>query len=353
MVPFHFEHVCIESYALNLPTRKIPSAELEQRLAPVYERLQIPFGTLEKISGVSSRYFWPEDVYPSIAGTVAAERALEGIGFGRENVKALFSCAVTRDYFEPSTACLLHKNLKMDESAIVMDISNACLGFSDGLMMLGSLIETGVVPAGVVVSAETIARCSEALMRHLLSNPDLGRDDLLKLLPSLTLGSGAVAYVLCHDSIATKKHKLLGGVSRAATDCCDLCIGNGDYYLRQNEDFNPIMETESSKLIAAAARLGGRTWKDASEHFGWKADDIDHIVCHQVGKQVNDAFYKEMGLQREKEFTIYQEYGNLVSAALPTAFAMAIEQKGIKKGDKILLTGFGSGLNSMFSAIEW
>ncbi|MFM1849010.1 MAG: hypothetical protein RL417_2484, partial [Pseudomonadota bacterium] len=59
MVPFHFEHVCIESYALNLPTRKIPSAELEERLAPVYERLQIPFGTLEKISGVSSRYFWP------------------------------------------------------------------------------------------------------------------------------------------------------------------------------------------------------------------------------------------------------------------------------------------------------
>ena len=352
MVSYHFEHVCIEAYALNLPSKRVTSAELEQELVPLYERLGIPFGTLEKISGISARYFWPDDVLPSAAGTVAAQRALELIKFDRKDIRALFSCAVTRDYFEPATACIIHRNLGLEEGAQVMDISNACIGFSNGLLTLGSLIEAGVVPAGVVVSAETITRPSNVLIRHLLAQTEIDRDELLKLLPSLTLGCGAVAFVLAHDSIASQKHRLIGGVVRAATEAADLCIGNGDYCLSAS-DFSPIMHTESSKLIAAAAKLGGRAWRDASEEFGWSADAVDHIFCHQVGKQVNDAFYREMGLAREKEFTIYQEYGNLVSAALPTALVMGIEKKNIRAGEKVLLTGFGSGLNAVFSGIEW
>jgi 3-oxoacyl-[acyl-carrier-protein] synthase-3 len=113
------------------------------------------------------------------------------------------------------------------------------------------------------------------------------------------------------------------------------------------------METESSKLIAAAAVLGARTWSDASEVLGWSKEDVDHVYCHQVGRQVNEAFYNTLGLDYSKEFTIYQTRGNLVSAALPTAFTIGCEQKGTKKGDKIVLTGFGSGLNALFLGIEW
>lgn len=65
-----------------------------------------------------------------------------------------------------------------------------------------------------------------------------------------------------------------------------------------------------------------------------------------------------MGLDIEKEFTIYRKYGNLVSAALPTALALGIDQrtseeKTLNKKDKILLTAFGSGLNSIFIGMEW
>ena len=353
MVAFHFNDVFIESFGVNLPDRRIASADLEAQLKPLYDKLGIPPGTLEKLSGVGARHIWPAEVMPSHAATIAAERALEVAGFGRDQVRALFSCAVTRDFFEPSTAVLVHQNLKLDEQSVVMDISNACIGFSDGLMMLGSLIESGVVPAGVVVSAETVTKSGEVLMRHLLTTPDMSRDELLRLLPSLTLGSGAVACVMAHRSVATKKHRLLGGASRAATQFSDLCVGNGDFCMRQTEGFNPIMHTEASKLISSAATVGARAWADASKLLGWTADDVDHIFCHQVGRQVNEAFYREMGLDRSKEFTIYQEYGNLVSAAMPTALAMGIEAKKIKAGEKILLTAFGSGLNAMFSGIEW
>ena len=113
------------------------------------------------------------------------------------------------------------------------------------------------------------------------------------------------------------------------------------------------MYTESSKIISSAATLGGRTWRDASELLGWSKEEVDHIFCHQVGRQVNEAFYQEMGLDIEKEYTIYQKYGNLVSASLPVAFAEGVIARAASAGDKVLLTGFGSGLNSLFVGIEW
>jgi 3-oxoacyl-[acyl-carrier-protein] synthase-3 len=260
---------------------------------------------------------------------------------------------VTRDYFEPATGCLIHRNLGLDENGIALDVSNACLGFMDGIFFLSNLIESGMVKAGVVVSAEHTRCMIDNTFTNVLEGRQLTRDKLLRLLPTFTIGSGAVAYVLCHESISKTKHKILGGATRSATQHCDLCTGNVDYHLVDSPPLGPVMETESSKLLAAAALLGGRTWSDASETIGWSRDDIDHVFCHQVGRQVNEAFYATMGLDHTKEFTIYQTRGNLVSAALPTAFVAGMEPRGIKKGDKIMLTGFGSGLNSLFLGIEW
>src|SRR5690606_11116519 len=98
---------------------------------------------------------------------------------------------------------------------------------------------------------------------------------------------------------------------------------------------------------------GRGMWGDFPEGIGWEREEIDQIYCHQVGRQVNRAFYEEMTLDMTKEFRVYQRFGYLVSASLPAAFFTGIEEKGISSGEKILLTAFGSGLNSTFMGIEW
>lgn len=354
MVAFKFKHVCLESWSLNMPANELSSAQIEDRLAPLYERLQIPFGTLEKLSGIRSRYLWDIKVFPSEPATVAARGAIAGIGFDPALLKALFNCSVTRDYFEPATASIIHRNLEMSEDSITMDISNACIGFSDGILMLAQMIEAGVVKAGVIVSAEHVTPIIESTFRHIQADQSLGRDRLLKLVPTFTLGGGSASFVLCHDSIATRGHRLIGAVARSATQHSNLCNGNADFSASQGqEDMTPIMETQSSELINSAAKLGNRTWKDASPVLGWSREDVSHIFCHQVGRQVNRAFYDEMGLDIEKEFTVYQRFGNLVSAAMPAAFITGTTEKTINRGDKVLLTAFGSGLNSIFLGLEW
>jgi 3-oxoacyl-[acyl-carrier-protein] synthase-3 len=354
MVAFHYKHVCLESMAITVPPQELTSAEVEDRLAEVYQKLGIPFGTLERLTGIGSRLLWDINERPSTLGTEVARDAIDKSGLPDSEIRALLSCSVTRDYFEPATGCLIHRNLGLDEGGIALDVSNACLGFMDGIFFLSNLIEAGIVKAGVVVSAEHTRIILESTFKNLLTqDKEFTRDQLLRMLPTFTIGSGAVAYVLCHESISKTKHRILGGATRSGTQHSDLCCGNVDYHLVDGPEMGPIMETESSKLIAAAAVLGSRTWLETSEVLGWGKDDVDHVYCHQVGRQVNDAFYNTLGLDYSKEFTISQNRGNLVSAALPTAFAIGVDQKGTKKGDKIVLTGFGSGLNALFLGIEW
>jgi 3-oxoacyl-[acyl-carrier-protein] synthase-3 len=347
MISFRFEHVRLESFGLNFPESLLSSAEIEERIAPVYERLRIPTGTLERVSGVATRGMWSTDVTPSSMATVAARQALERSGFRPDQIGALFNCSVSRDFFEPATACLVHHNLGIPEESLVLDITNA------GMIMLSHLIEAGTVKAGIICSGENISKVVHTTCSQLLGDTNITREKILQMLPTLTLGCGAVAAVLCHDSISSGGHKFVGGVARSASQHHQLCIGNGDFSVGQGEEIAPIMTSDAAQLMIAAAKLGGRAFPDVTAALGWSKDHVDHVFCHQVGRQVNEAFYTEMGLDFDKDFAIYNRYGNMVSAALPAALAIGAEEKNIQPGEKVLLTAFGSGLNTRFLGFEW
>jgi len=52
-----FKNVYIEGLAYHLPKNIVSSEDLEKRLAPVYDRLKLPFGRLEMMTGIKERRF--------------------------------------------------------------------------------------------------------------------------------------------------------------------------------------------------------------------------------------------------------------------------------------------------------
>src|SRR2546425_4280722 len=59
-----YSTVCIESIGYELPKHMVTSAEIEARLAPLYDRLQLPYGRLEMMSGIRERRVWGDGVNP-------------------------------------------------------------------------------------------------------------------------------------------------------------------------------------------------------------------------------------------------------------------------------------------------
>ena len=93
-----FEHVRVAAVAHALPDRRVSSEELEERLAPLYDRFRLRTGRLELMSGIRERRFWPEGTRPSGPAAAAGERALEASGVARERIGCLIHASVSRDF---------------------------------------------------------------------------------------------------------------------------------------------------------------------------------------------------------------------------------------------------------------
>src|SRR3989475_640310 len=135
-----YSTVCIESIGYELPKHVVTSAEIEARLSPLYDRLQLPYGRLEMMSGIRERRFWDDGVNPSDAAAMAGRKALDQAGLLGHEIKCILNCSVSRDFLEPATASVVHERLKISPMATLFDISNACLGMLNGMAVLANMI---------------------------------------------------------------------------------------------------------------------------------------------------------------------------------------------------------------------
>lgn len=342
-----FTHACIESLATVLPEETWTSAAIEERLRPLYERLKLPAGRLELMTGIKERRQWPAGTKPSDASAKAGKAVLQRSGFKPAQVEAFIHCAVSRDMLEPATASFAHHQIGLGAHCQIFDLSNACLGFLNGLVTLGAMIDSGQIKCGMVVAGENGRPLVEQTVQHLLTAP-LNRNEIKPFFANLTIGSGAVAAIVCHEDLlpAGPKHRLLGGAYLSATQHSELCQGDTSGQGLQ-------METDSEQLLVAGVEVARETWQKFEQETGWNRATPDHIICHQVGSTHRRKLYETVGLDLAKDFSTFETLGNTGSAALPTALALAVDQGVVKPGHKAALLGIGSGINSLMLAVEW
>ena len=342
-----FRHACIESLATVLPEEVWTSTQIEERLQPLYERLKLPAGRLELMTGIKERRMWPVGTKPSDASAKAGKAALQRSGFKPEQVEVFIHCAVSRDMLEPATASFAHHKIGLGGSCQIFDLSNACLGFLNGLVTLGAMIDAGQIRCGMVVAGENGRPLVEQTVQHLLK-AQLNRNEIKPFFANLTIGSGAVAAIVCHEDLLPggPKHRLLAGACLSATQHSELCQGDTAGPGLQ-------METDSEQLLVAGVEVARETWQLFEQETGWTRTSPNHFICHQVGSTHRRKLYETVGLDLAKDYSTFETLGNTGSAALPTALALAVDRRVIKPGDKAALLGIGSGINSLMLAVEW
>jgi 3-oxoacyl-[acyl-carrier-protein] synthase-3 len=347
-----YKKVCVESFGYELPENIVTSLSLEERLAPVYQRFNLSYGRLEIMTGIRERRFWDDGVTPSQASMKAAERAISKSGIRKEDIGCLLHTSVSRDFLEPATATVVHDSLGLPSTATIFDISNACLGFVNGMVTLANMIELGQIKAGIVVGCESSKRLIDTTIYKLLKDPDITRDKLKLAFATLTLGSGAVAAVLTHSSLSQDGHKLLGGVTRAASQHNGLCRIEADASFLDLAEL-PDMRTDYEGVLKNGLKLAPDTWEATKQELGWKNSDIDRFFTHQVSAVHSKLLFKTLGLDETKDFSTVQYLGNIGSVSLPITVAIGIDQGRLNAGDKVAMLGIGSGIVCLMLGLEW
>lgn len=342
-----YSRVCLHSFGYELPPNVVTSADLEQQLAPVYERLKLPEGRLELMSGIRSRRFWDAGAKPSEGAALAARKALTASGLSADEVDFLVFTSVSRDMLEPATASFVHRSLGLPERCQIFDISNACLGFLNGMVVLANMIELGHVRCGLVVASETAEELIRSTVQQLLSDETLTRKTIKPAFASLTIGSGAVALVMTDRKTHDSGHRLIGGACRANTKHNDLCQGG------QNSEQETLMSTDSELLLEKGIETAKMCWQGFLEATGWDKDSIRRFFCHQVGQAHARQLFAALEMAPNRNFETLDVLGNVGSVSAPITMAMGIEKGRLKQGQRAALLGIGSGINSVMLGIEW
>ena len=345
-----YSNVFISALGYELAPVVITSSELEARLEPLYKALHFTRGQLEALTGIRERRWW-EPGYPLSRGAIAAgQKALAGAGLSPRDIGVLIYAGVCREQFEPATACRVAAGLGIRGDAAVFDLSNACLGVLNGILDVANRIELGQVRAGLVVSCESAREINDLMITRMLEERSMER--FAVSLATLTGGSGAVAVLLTDGSFApAARHKLRGGVTQAAPEHHGLCLwgvtpdGSGR--------FIQSMVTDAVSVMKYGVELGRRTWEAFLPELGWTPEQVDRVVCHQVGSAHQATILETLGILREKDFTTFEFLGNMGTVSLPLTAALAAEREILEPGDRVAFLGIGSGLNCLMLGVEW
>lgn len=385
-----YTRVYLDAIGYELAPVVVTSTEIEARLEPLYRKLRIPPGQLEAWTGIAERRWWEQGYRLSDGATQAARRALEQSPVRGRDLDVLIYAGVCREQFEPATACSVAANLGISPDAAVYDVSNACLGVLNGMVDIANRIELGQIRAGMVVSCETAREIMEYTIQRLLE--EMSMEALTSSLATLTGGSGAVAVLLTDGSFSReKRHRLLGGVTKAAPEHHSLCRWGLESLLpaamdkveavlpsalmqtkfgtlmpsllqhkvsgmlpaRLSHAFNQFMQTDSISVLRYGVDLGLKTWDAFLAKIGLRPEQIDKVICHQVGKGHREQVLQKLGIPFEKDFCTFPYLGNIGTVSLPLTAAIAEERGFLERGDRVGFLGIGSGLNCLMLALDW
>lgn len=333
-----FSDVALLSVSSSLPGRATTSESIENRLADALQRLRLKPGLLRRVAGVLERRNWAPGESSDDATIAAGQRALAEARVDFSQVGLLINTSVTRKHLEPSVAVRLHHGLGLPSSAVNFDVANACLGFVNGMSLAAGMIESGQVDYAIVVNGEDADEIQANTVERLSRGEHLDRDTFMSEFASLTLGSGAAAAVLGRASAHPEGHRIIGGVTRAATQFHELCVGSVDG-----------MFTDAKALLRGGLELVVDAWREAQSTFSWSS--MDRYITHQVSSVHTNAIIKAVGLDRTRVPVTYPHLGNVGPASIP--ITLAGEQSTLRRDDRVLLMGVGSGLNTGMLELAW
>jgi len=317
--------------------RVVTSASFDEVLEPTFRRLGLRPGLLEGLAGIYERRWWLDGYHFTDAAAAAGESAIEAAGIDRDRIGLMINSSISREYLEPSSAVKIHHDLGLPTSATNFDLANACLGFVNGMHLAASMIDAGHIDYALVVDGEDSRAVQEATVAR-LSRDQVTTEDFFNEFACLTLGSGAAAMVLGRADRHPEGHRLVGGISRAATEHHTLCIGDNEH-----------MTTDTKGLLDAGLELAEAAWKEALVDFDWQ--DMDCYILHQVSRVHTESLCARLGIDTSRAPLTFPTFGNIASAALP--FTLALQTGSLQAGERVLCMGIGSGLNVAFCEITW
>lgn len=289
-------------------------------------------------TGIKTRHIVESHVTTADLAVAAAEKALANAGVTAAEIDLIVVATATPDMTFPSVACLVQDRLKATKAA-AFDLAAGCTGFVYGITVGSQFIKTGLYKKVLVIGAETLSKIVDWSDRNtcVLFGDGAGA----AVLGIVDPGYGIVGVDLGADGSGGEFLKVPAGGSRqpATLDT----VNEGMHYIYMN----------GNEVFKFAIKIMGEAALKAVEHAGLAAENIDCLIPHQANIRIIQSAAKRLKLPMDKVVVNVDKYGNTSAASIPLALEEALQSGRVKRGDNVVLVGFGAGLTWGACVLKW
>ena len=298
---------------------------------------------IQERTGVARRRIAVEETTSSMAAE-AGRQAMEEAGIGPEEIDLILAATATPDHIFPCAACEIQERLQA-VNAVCFDLNAACSGFLFAYQTAQAYSASGVYRTVRVVGSESLSR--------IVNWEDRGT--------CILFGDGSGAAVLRAQEgknwIPAAHSNGKGGPALLCTGPNAAKAGEKGNLPGQSEDWNKGAEMEitmdGKAVFQFAVRKVPEVIHEVLDSNGLTAEDIDWFILHQANKRIVESVAKRLKTDISRFPMNLQEYGNTSSASIPILLN-EMNRKGLmKKGQKIVMAGFGAGLSWGAAVLEW
>ena len=292
---------------IYLPKKEIKSEELEKKL-------KLEPGYIEKRTGIKTRYYAIEETIEDMA-VQATKKLLEKVKL-KGNIDLIITATTSTNLLMPGISNYVQKTLQL-KPCICLDILAGCSGFINGFDIAKMYIDSGNVNRALIIGVDKLSQG--------IDKKDIGT--------VAVLSDGAGATLIEKDeSSHIKKY-----VSNIKAD------GEHNEILTYQYGQNIFMNGKEVYKYAVTETVDNI--KTLLDKANITLEEIDYIIPHQSNLKIMKAIANRLHINMDKMYTNIATRGNTFCASIPIALHDMQEQGLLRKGNKIILLGYGGGLN--------
>ncbi len=295
----------IVASGMYLPKREIDNAELNKKF-------NIDDNWIYHRTGIKKRY-WAEDETTSDLAIRAVENLKKKSNIDLNKVGLIIVASTNYENAMPGISFELQKKFDIS-NCMCMDILAGCSGYINAIDIARKYIELDEVEYALIVGVEKLSKY-------------LDKDDINT---AILLGDGAGATLLgkATNKRYAKNIESLGQLGDILT-----CKENEKIYM----DGKRIYKYATVRVAENVKQLLEKEKLDISE--------IKYIVPHQSNLKILTSMCNKIGATEEQMYINISDVGNIFNASIPIALNEMLDKKMLHENDKIMLVGYGGGLN--------
>lgn len=289
-------------------------------------------------TGVKTRHIINGNETASDLAVKAAEVFFKEHSVTREEIDFLMFCSLEFDYYTPTTACVIQERLGLPIHCGALDFNLGCSGFVYGLSLAKGMIESNGIKNVLLLTSSALTKKFHPGDKSSLF---VFGDGAAATLISGREEKGIGSFVFGTDGKGKNKIIVKDGGARNPINDSSAIDVTDEYGNTTNPS---TFYMNGTSVFVFALKTVPQMIKDLLAKENKTLEDIDLFIFHQANLFLIQSIANKMGIPQDKIFN-YMEHGNTVASTIPIALHEAVKSGKAKKGDTILVAGFGVGLS--------